>query len=76
MWLSTGTQQAIIAHRWKGPTSEARYGAMLLYFVRNKQRGDMEAIEEVVDRLPRDISLVDDYNLIRNDYYKNKRKRS
>lgn len=65
MWLSPGTQQAIISHRFKRPTSDARYGAILLYFLRNKERGDMKAILDVVHRLPSDLRVDENYSVHR-----------
>ena len=63
MWLSPGTQYAIIAHGFKRPTSEARYGAILLYFQRNIERGDHKALSDARRRLPDDLA-IDDNGLI------------
>lgn len=65
MWLSPGTEYAIIAHSFKRPTSDARYGAILLYFLRNKERGDYQALSNARRRLPHDLSIDENDSVYR-----------
>jgi len=60
MWLSMGET---IPKKYNKPTSDSRYGAIVLYFLRNKQRGDLVAILDVIDRLPHDLRIDENYSV-------------
>jgi len=59
MWLQSGSShqkdRMEIVNNFNRPTSDGRYSAILLYFLRNKELGDYQAISMVRDRLPNDI---------------------
>ena len=74
MWLDCGgghkaymnlLYEGQLRKKNKRPTSDGRYGAILLYLLRNKQRNDDEAIEMIINRIPYDLVLCDDYTIRR-----------
>lgn len=69
MWIQVGTWIKLIPEyvieQKNRATSDARYGAILLYLLRNRQREDWQAISDIVNRIPKDLVLCQDCTVYR-----------